>query len=117
MSYVDGFLLPLPSDKVEMYREKAQAAGKVWMEHGALAFVECVADDMEAKECIPFTKPAGVKDGEIVVFSYIVFSSREHRDAVNAKVMEDPRVKDSCKDLPFDYRRMAYGGFKSIVNL
>ncbi|MEB3287951.1 MAG: DUF1428 domain-containing protein [Vampirovibrionales bacterium] len=124
MSYVDGFVIPLPVDKVDDYRKMAQKAGEVWMEYGALSFIENVADDM-APEGIERTFPvmAGVKDDETVVFSFIVFKSREHRDEVNAKVMADPRIKEDCPEqnpdanMPFDFKRMAYGGFKSIVEL
>jgi uncharacterized protein YbaA (DUF1428 family) len=117
MSYVDGFLLPLPADKIEEYRKMAEFAGKIWMEHGALAFRESVADDMTANGTAAFPDTIAAKDGEIVVFSYIVYKSREHRDEVNAKVMADPRLEGQCENMPFDVKRMAYGGFKTIVDL
>lgn len=119
MSYIDGFLLPLPRDKVDTYRGISEKAGKLWMEHGALAYVENVGDDLNIEGLASFNDYAGIKDGEVPVFSYIVYKSREHRDAVNKKVMADPRMNDMCKpeEMPFDVRRMAYGGFKSIVNM
>ncbi|KTD25400.1 Uncharacterized conserved protein [Legionella lansingensis] len=119
MAYVDGFVLPIPSNKIQEYRSMAEAAGKIWLEHGALAFRECVADDTEAKDMISFPNLAKAKNNETVVFSYIVFKSKEHRDEVNKKVMDDPRIKQSCEQYGtvFDYKRMAYGGFKVLVDL
>lgn len=117
MAYVDGFLLPLSQDKVEAYRKHAESAGKIWMEHGALAFKECIGDDLASEELVQFPQVIDTKDNETVIFSYIVFKDREHRDAVNAKVMADSRLKDfSCEDI-FDFKRMAYGGFKMLVDL
>jgi uncharacterized protein YbaA (DUF1428 family) len=115
--YIDGFVLPLPKDKIGKYTEVATRAAAVWMEHGALEYVEAVGDDMDANEMTPFPKLAGAGPEEIVVMAYIVYESREHRDAVNAKVMADPRLQEMCdKHNPlFDFRRMAYGGFRSIV--
>jgi uncharacterized protein YbaA (DUF1428 family) len=115
--YVDGFVIPLPKDKIEDYRKIADAASKVWKDHGALSYYECVGDDLDVKDQLSFTKIAGAKPDETVVFAWIVFESREHRDQVNAKVMEDPRIKEAMKDMemPFDCSRMAYGGFKPIV--
>ncbi|MGR9085991.1 MAG: DUF1428 domain-containing protein [Gammaproteobacteria bacterium] len=117
MSYVDGFLLPLPTTKIEEYRQMAETAGKIWMEHGALAFRECIAEDLAAQEMLSFPDVIQAKDGETVVFSFIVFKSREHRDEVNAKVMADPRLKDHCNPdtMPFECKRMAYGGFETLV--
>jgi uncharacterized protein YbaA (DUF1428 family) len=119
MNYIDGFVLPLPADRVEEYRQQAEAAGRIWMEHGALAFRECIADDMKVEGLKSFPELAGTGEGETVVFSYIVFRSREHRDQVNAKVMADPRIKELCdpENPPFDFKRMAYGGFKVLVDL
>lgn len=119
MPYVDGFLLTLPEDRLEEYRMMAEGAGQIWKEHGAVAFRECVSDDMTAEGMTPFPQVIRAKEGELVIFSYIVFNSREHRDQVNAKVMADPRIKDLCdeKNLPFDPSRMAYGGFNVIVDL
>lgn len=117
--YVDGFLLPVPKRKVDAYRRMAQAAGKVWREHGAVEFRECVGDDLKIKGMESFTKRVRLKPGETVFFSWIVFKSRGHRDRVNAKVMKDPRIAKMMepKDMPFDVKRMAYGGFKMLVDL
>ncbi|MGZ8143995.1 MAG: DUF1428 domain-containing protein [Methylosarcina sp.] len=117
MTYVDGFLLPLPTANIEEYRQMAEAAGKIWMEHGALAFRECIADDMATEGMVAFPELIRTKEDETVMFSYIVFNSREHRDEVNAKVMADPRLKSFCDpdNMPFDCKRMAYGGFKTLV--
>jgi uncharacterized protein YbaA (DUF1428 family) len=115
--YVDGFVLPIPKDKIDQYRLIAEQACKIWMEHGALEYRECIGDDMEAKDMVAFPQLAGTTPEEIVVFSWITYKSREHRDEVNAKVMADPRIhsmgdKDS---MPFDCKRIAYGGFRAIV--
>jgi uncharacterized protein YbaA (DUF1428 family) len=117
MSYVDGFLLPMPKKNVAAYRRIAAKAGKVWREHGALDYKECVGDDLQSKCGIPFPKLAKLKSSETVVFAYIVFKSRAHRDRVNAKVMKDPRIANmSPEKMPFDVKRMVYGGFKVIVD-
>lgn len=118
MAYVDGFLVPVPQSKIAEYRRMAQKAGKVWMEHGALEFRECVADDLDVKEVRSFKDGADLKRGETVMFSWIVYKSKAHRDRVNAKVMKDPRM-DSMdqKTMPFDAKRMCYGGFKVLVDL
>jgi uncharacterized protein YbaA (DUF1428 family) len=118
MKYVDGFVLPVPKKKINAYRRLAQKASKIWREYGALDYKECVGDDLKVKMGLPFTRLAKLKPGETAVFAYIVYKSRAHRDAVNAKVMSDPRVKDMCdpKDMPFDFKRMAYGGFKVLVD-
>jgi uncharacterized protein YbaA (DUF1428 family) len=115
--YVDGFVLPIPKDKIDQYRQIAEQACKVWMEHGALEYRECVGDDLEVKDMVSFPQLAGTKPEETVVFAWIAYKSREHRDEVNAKVMADPRMNSMCeKDaMPFDCKRMAYGGFKAIV--
>ena len=117
MHYVDGFVLPVPSANLEQYREMAELAGKVWKEHGALQFVECVADDVKPGKVTSFPQAVQLKDGETVVFSFIVFESRAQRDAVNEKVMADPRLKDMMdpSTLPFDGMRMFWGGFETIV--
>jgi len=119
MSYVDGFVLPVPKKKLEAYRKMAQQAGKVWREHGAVAFVECAADDVKPGKRTSFPQSVKLKAGETVMFSYIVFKSRAHRDRVNAKVMKDPRLENMMdpKAMPFDAKRMIYGGFKSLVDL
>ena len=116
--YVDGYVIPLPRRKVEAYRRIAQKAGKVWREHGALEFRECVGDDLAVKGLIPFPKIARAKPGETVLFSWVVYRSRAHRDRVNKKVQKDPRIAAmSNEEMPVDMRRMAYGGFKVLVDL
>jgi uncharacterized protein YbaA (DUF1428 family) len=119
MSYVDGFVLPVPKKKLEAYRKMAQQAGKVWRKHGAVAFVESAADDVKPGKHTSFPQSVKLKPGETVVFSYIVFKSRAHRDRVNAKVMKDPRLANMMdpKAMPFDAKRMIYGGFKTVVDL
>jgi len=117
MSYVDGFVLPVPADKLDAYKKIARIACKVWLEHGALDYVEAVAEDMKAEFCIPFPKMAKLKEGETVVFAFIRFKSRKHRDQVNAKVMKDPRICNMPPEtMPFDCKRMSYGGFKVVVS-
>jgi uncharacterized protein YbaA (DUF1428 family) len=117
MAYVDGFVLPVPKRKLEAYRRIARLAGKVWREHGALAYVESAADDVKPGKHTSFPQSVKLKAGETVVFSYIVYKSRAHRDRVNAKVMKDPRLKPMMdpKAMPFDGKRMFWGGFKVIV--
>ena len=119
MRYVDGFVVPVPKDKLNAYRRMARRAGKVWREHGALEYVECVADDVSTGKVTSFPRSVKLKDDETVVFSYIVYRSRAHRDRVNAKVMKDPRLADMMdpKNLPFDGMRMFWGGFREIVSL
>ena len=119
MRYVDGFVLPVPKKKVAAYRRMAQKAGKVWREHGALEFIECVADDVKPGKHTSFPQSVKLKPGEMVVFSYIVYKSRAHRDRVNAKVMKDPRLAKmmDSKAMPFDGKRMFWGGFKTMVSL
>lgn len=115
--YVDGFVLPIPKDKIDQYRQIAELACKVWMEHGALEYRECVGDDMNVKDTVSFTQLAGAKPEEAVVFAWITYKSREHRDEVNARVMADPRIASMGEkdELPFDCERIASGGFKMIV--
>ena len=126
MSYVDGFVLPVPEGKIDAYRAMAEKAGKIWKEHGALIYKECVLEDAkpempedapEACKITPFRDLAGAKSGETVIFAFIVYKSRAHRDEVNGKVMADPRMNGICDEnnMPFDPSRMAYGGFKAIV--
>ena len=117
--YVDGFLLPLPKKNVKLYRRIAQRAAKIWRQHGALEFRECVGDDLKTKMGMPFSRTVRPKPNETVVFSWIVFRSRTHRDRVNAKVMKDPRMTKMMEKapMPFDEKRMAYGGFKVLVDL
>ena len=118
MAYVDGFVLALPKNKIAAYRRISRAAGKVWKAHGALEYRECVGDDLKNTFGVAFPKLAKAKTGETVVFSWIVYKSRASRDRVNAKVMQDPRITRSMKQpMPFDVKRMAYGGFKVIVDL
>ena len=118
MSYVDGFVLPVPKKKLQAYRRMAQKAGKVWRDHGALEFRECVADDVKPGKRTSFPQSVKLKKGETVFFSFIVFKSRAHRDRVNARVMKDPRLNamGDIKDMPFDVKRMIYGGFKVLVD-
>jgi uncharacterized protein YbaA (DUF1428 family) len=115
--YVDGFVLPVPKKNIIAYRRMAQKASKIWREHGALEYRECVGEDLRVKIGTSFPKGIKTKPGETVVFAYIVYRSRAHRDEVNAKVMKDPRIAGLCdpKDLPFDCKRMLYGGFETIV--
>jgi uncharacterized protein YbaA (DUF1428 family) len=116
MRYVDGFVIPLPKKNVQAYRRIALKAGKIWREYGALEFRECVGDDLAVKGMVPFARRIKLKPGETVVFSWIVFKSRAHRDRVNAKVMKDPRLDMDPKSMPFDVKRMLYGGFKVLVD-
>jgi len=115
--YVDGFVLPVPKKNIAAYTRLAKKASKIWKEHGALEYRECVGDDLKVKFGVPFPKQMKGKPGETVVFAYIVYKSRAHRDQVNARVMKDPRIANMCnpKDMPFDCTRMLYGGFKTIV--
>lgn len=118
MPYVDGFLLPIPKRNLPAYRRMAQKAGRIWREHGALEYREAVADDLRATFAAPFSKAVKLKPGETVFFSWIVYRSRTHRDRVNARVMKDPRMNAMMegKPMPFDVRRMFYGGFKILVD-
>ena len=121
MSYVDGFVLVIPKKKLAAYKKMAAEGGKIWMKHGALQYFECIGDDLKSAAkwgCIPFPKLTKAKPNEIVLFSFIVYKSRAHRDSVNAKVMKDPSMdpaKYKDKPMPFDMKRMAMGGFKAIV--
>ncbi len=118
MQYVDGFVLAVPKKNLQIYRRIASKAGKVWRKHGALQYVEAVGDDLEVKFGVSFKKTIKLKRGETVVFSWIVFKSRKHRDQVNAKVMQDAEMKKMMEKgpMPFDLKRMAYGGFKFLVD-
>jgi len=115
--YIDGFVLPVPKKKIAAYKRMATKASKIWKEHGALDYKECLGDDLDIKFCLPFPKGIGSKPGETIVFAYIVYKSRAHRDKVNLAVMKDPRINEMCdpKDMPFDCKRMLYGGFKTLV--
>lgn len=117
MAYVDGFVLAVPKKNLDGYKEMARKAGEIWKEYGALDYVEAVADDVPYGELTSFPRAVQAKDDEIVVFSWITYPSRQERDAINAKVMADPRIKDGMKDMPFDGKRMIYGGFESVVEL
>lgn len=116
-SYVDGFVIPIPKKKVDDYRRIARKAGKVWKEHGAVAYMECMADDVKPGKWTSFPQAVKLKAGEVVFFSWIVYKSRKHRDSVNAKVMRDPRLASMMNPqaMPFDGKRLIYGGFKSVV--
>jgi uncharacterized protein YbaA (DUF1428 family) len=119
--YVDGFLLPIPKRKIAVYKRISTKAGRIWMKHGALEYRECVGDDLKVKKGMgmAFAGAAKAKSGETVVFSWIVYKSRAHRDSVNRKVMKDPAIKKMMtpEAMPFDMKRMCYGGFKVIVDL
>ena len=119
MPYVDGYVLSLPKKNLQAYRRMAQKAGKIWREHGALDYKECVSEDLKKTQwSVPFSRMMKLKTGETVIFAYIVFKSRAHRDRVNAKVMKDPRLAAGMEDkpMPFDMKRMVYGGFKVLVD-
>ena len=117
MRYVDGFIVPVPKKKLDAYRRMAQKAAKIWREHGALEYTECVADDVKPGKRTSFPQSVKLKPGETVVFSYIVYKSRAQRDRVVAKVMKDKRLASMMdpKAMPFDAKRMIYGGFKVLV--
>ena len=122
MAYVDGFVIPVPKNKLDAYRRMSRKAGKVWREHGALEYKECVADDAPKGKVTSFPQSVKLKKGETVVFSWITYKSRAHRDSVNKKVMKDARLADmmgpeNMKNMPFDAQRMIYGGFKVAVDL
>jgi len=118
MAYVDGFIVPVPKKNVEAYRRLARKAGKIWREYGALEFKECVADDVTMGKWTSFPRSVKRKPNETVMFSYIVYKSRKDRDRINAKVMRDPRLAKmmDVKAMPFDAKRMIYGGFKVLVD-
>jgi uncharacterized protein YbaA (DUF1428 family) len=117
MSYVDGFVLPVPEKNLADYKRMARKAGKIWREHGALEYIECVADDVQPGKVTSFPQAVKLKPGEVVVFSWIVYKSRRDRDRINKLVMSDPRLADMMdpKSLPFDGKRMFFGGFRPIV--
>ncbi len=116
MKYVDGYVLPVPKKKLKDYMRMATMGKKVWMKHGALDYKECIGDDLKVKWGTSFTKMMKLKPGETVVFSYIVFKSKTHRDSVNAKVMKDEEM-GGAPQMPFDVKRMVYGGFKAVVEV
>ena len=117
--YVDGFVVPVPKDKIDAYRRIARKAGNIWKEYGALAYVECVADDVKPGKVTSFPQAVKLKPDETVVFSWIVYKSRSHRDSVNTKVMKDPRLESMMdpKAMPFDAKRMFWGGFRTLLEL
>ena len=119
MKYVDGFVIPMAKRNLAAYKRIASKAGKVWIEHGALEYRECTGDDLNIKMGVPFPRLAKAKKGETVIFSWIVYKSKKHRDSVNAKVMKDPRLASMMNDksMPFDMKRMTYGGFKTLVDM
>jgi uncharacterized protein YbaA (DUF1428 family) len=119
MAYVDGYVVPVPKDKLDVYREMSRKCGEVWREHGALRFCEWIADDVKPGTYTSFPQSVNLEENEVVVFSWIEFASRAERDAINDKVMKDPRLADVMKPeaIPFDGKRMIYGGFESFVDL
>lgn len=118
MPYVDGFVLAVPRNKVEQYKEMARLGGEVWMEHGALSYVECIGDDVPYGELTSFPRAVQARDDEVVVFSWIIYESRAKRDEVNAKVMADPRMNQyDQNNTPFDGKRMIFGGFEQVVEV
>ncbi|WP_137936675.1 DUF1428 domain-containing protein [Chitinivorax sp. B] len=116
--YVDGFLLPVPRSNLDTYRQMAMRCGDIWKAHGALAYVECVGDELQVKDMVPFTQSSGATDEEVVIFAWIIYKSKAHRDEVNKAVMADPRMKDMMdpNNHAFDCKRMAYGGFNVLVD-
>lgn len=119
--YLDGYVVPVPKKKVKQYVQLAKKASKVWRDHGAIGYMECVGEDLKSAEqfAMPFPRGVRLKAGETAFFSFIVFKSRAHRDKVNAAVMKDPRIAAMCdpKDMPFDCKRMLYGGFEVAVEI
>ena len=118
MKYVDGYVVPVPRKNLEAYKKMADMAGRIWRYHGALEYVEAVADDVKKGKRTSFPQSVKLKPGETVVFAYVVYKSRAHRDRVNKKVMKDPRIKNMCgKGMPFDGKRMFWGGFRTMINI
>jgi len=119
MNYVDGFIVPVPKHKLKAYVKIAKLAGKVWMSHGALAYVECVADDVKKGKWTSFPRSVKLKRNETVIFSYIVYKSRKQRDTIMGKVMKDKRLANMMdpKKMPFNAKRMIWGGFKNVVEM
>lgn len=117
--YIDGFVIPIPKERIEEYRRIAETAGALWIEHGALEYWECLGDDLAVKDIVPFPRAVQAGDDETVCFSWIVYASREHRDKVNAAVMADPRMKEMMDTANgvFDCGRIVYGGFRQLVRL
>lgn len=118
MRYVDGYVLPLPKKNLKKYQKMASLGGRIWIDNGALQYFECAGEDLQPKFGVPFPKQMRLKKGETVIFAFIVFKSRKHRDQVNVAVMKDERMNEFMgKNMPFDPKRMVYGGFKAIVEL
>lgn len=118
MAYVDGFIVPVKKARLDSYKELTVLADKVWREYGALEYVECLADDVPPGEITSFPQAVKLQDDELVVFSWVVYRSREHRDEVNRKVMEDPRIqRPASGEWPFDARRLIFGGFVPFIGL
>ena len=117
MSYVDGFVLAVPKQNIDAYKAMARMAGEVWKEHGALGYVECIGDDVPYGELTSFPRAVKANEDEVVCFAWIIYRSREDRDAINAKVMADPRLKCSMTDMPFDGKRLIFGGFQAFLEL
>ncbi|PSJ60353.1 DUF1428 domain-containing protein [Pseudaminobacter soli (ex Li et al. 2025)] len=117
MSYVDGFVVAVPRQNIEAYKSLARTAGDIWKEYGALAYVECIGDDVPYGQLTSFPRAVQAKEDEVVVFSWIVYASRADRDAINEQVVADPRLKGSMQNMPFDGKRMIYGGFESFMGL
>ena len=117
MAYIDGFIVPVPKDKIDAYREMSELCGKVWMEHGAVSYRECIADDVKPGKLTSFPQSVNLEENEVVVFSWIEYPSREARDATNDKVMKDPRMVGimNPESTPFDGKRLIYGGFTDLV--
>jgi uncharacterized protein YbaA (DUF1428 family) len=115
MAYVDGYLIPVPKRNLAAYRKMARLGCRMWKKHGAIEYRECVGDDLKNKWGVSFLKVARAKPGETVIFAWIVYKSKAHRDKVNAKVMKDPAMHKAPKVMPFDFKKMAFGGFKVIV--
>lgn len=117
MAYVDGFIVAIPQNRLADYKKLARRAGKIWLEHGALEYVECIGDDVPVGKVTSFPRAVKLKDDEIVAFSWIIYKSRADRDAVMKKVMADPRLPQDMSKMPFDAKRMIFGGFKPIVEM
>jgi len=115
--YVDGFVLAVPKAKLDAYKAIAKTASEVWMDHGAKAYVECVGDDVPYGELTSFPRAVQATDDEVVIFSWVVYQSRKDRDEILARVMADPRLKGDMENMPFDGKRMIYGGFESFLNV
>ncbi len=115
--YVDGFVVPVPKEKVAEYKAFSEAAGRVWREHGALEYIECVGDDVPPGKLTSFPQAVDLQDGETVVFAWIIYESRAERDRINALVFKDPRLACDVSSMPFDTKRMIWGGFEELVNV